>query len=266
MNADIQRLIKHKPRYKEPLTLLQSVLNFQAKLAEKIEPAPQIEADAAREKWRAGQPLFDAEPPSIPAPLFREALTDLRPLLAAEESAQAAIDRLLDADIEALLNNLTSDSESGITQLAETTSTDPDTLTFLLRTALTPFFEKQAAPYREQLATAGWRRGICPICGSEPAMARLTQDEGRRILSCSLCRAEWAFDRLRCPFCVGNAEPQMNYFTIDNDETHRVDCCNHCHRYIKTVDERVLGRPVNLLVEDVITAHLDEVAKEQGYQ
>jgi hypothetical protein len=32
------------------------------------------------------------------------------------------------------------------------------------------------------------------------------------------------------------------------------------------VDERVWGYPANLLVEEVITAHLDVLAREQGYQ
>jgi len=32
------------------------------------------------------------------------------------------------------------------------------------------------------------------------------------------------------------------------------------------VDERVSDRPANLPVEDVITAHLDALARELGYQ
>jgi len=32
------------------------------------------------------------------------------------------------------------------------------------------------------------------------------------------------------------------------------------------VDERVSGRPANLLAEDVITAHLDVLARDHGYR
>ncbi|HIC89599.1 MAG TPA: formate dehydrogenase accessory protein FdhE [Anaerolineae bacterium] len=58
----------------------------------------------------------------------------------------------------------------------------------------------------------------------------------------------------------------LRYFTVDGDEAHRVECCGQCQRYIKTVDERVTGHPANLLIEDVITAHLDVLAAEQGYR
>jgi FdhE protein len=289
MDADIQRYIQAMPRFQEALNFLQSILDFQAALAEKlvlsaaegIEPALRIEPATVREKWRAGQPLFAGESLSIPPSLFREAMADLRSLLPAGEVTRVALDRLLassfmtPSNVEALLDDLIVDSEACIQRLADATSTAPDVLAFLLHTVLSPFFEKQAAPYREWLETAAWRRGICPVCGSEPWMARLAHDNGQRILACSLCRTEWAFDRLRCPFCAegdqpfdtsGRTQPHLRHFTVDDDEAHRVDCCDRCHRYIKTVDERVLGRPANLLVEDTITAHLDVLAREQGYQ
>ena len=104
------------------------------------------------------------------------------------------------------------------------------------------------------------------MCGSEPGMARLAADDGRRILACFLCHTEWVFDRLRCPFCEYNGPPIIRHFTVDDDNAHRVDCCDACGRYLKVVDERVMGRPSSLPVEDVITAHLDMLAKEQRYR
>jgi FdhE protein len=173
---------------------------------------------------------------------------------------------LTSSKVETLLGDLVADSDASIQRLADATSTDPDILAFVLRTVLSPFFKKQAAPYQEWVETAAWRRGVCPMCGSEPWMARLTHQEGRRILACSLCHTEWTFDRLRCPFCESDGQPLLRYFTVDDDEAHRVDCCDRCQRYVKTVDERVSGRPANLPVEDVITAHLDALARELGYQ
>jgi FdhE protein len=204
--------------------------------------------------------------------MFRKALEGLRSLLPAGKLGQIALDRLLASslmappNIEALLNELSADSGACLQRLADATSTDPDTLAYLLRTVLSPFFEKWARPYRGWVETAAWRHGLCPVCGSEPGMARLAHDDGRRSLVCSLCRTEWVFDRLRCPFCESDDQLQFRHFSVDGDEAHRVDCCDRCQRYLKTVDERALGRPANLLVEEVITAHLDVLAREQGYQ
>jgi FdhE protein len=272
MDADIQRYAQAMPEYGEQLNLLQRILDFQAALAEKIEPSLRIDPALARKKWQAGQPLFAGEPLSFPPSLVQKALADLRFLLPPERRAQVALDRLLASSfltpphMEALLHDLLADSEACIQRLADATSADFDTMAFLLGTGLSPFFQKLAAPYRELVESAAWRRGLCPMCGSEPWMARLTHEDGRRMLACALCHTEWAFDRLRCPFCESDGQPLLRHFTLGSNEAHRVDCCDRCRRYIKTVDERVSGRRVNLLVEDVITTHLDMLAREDGYQ
>jgi FdhE protein len=271
MNADIQRYALTMPQYRETLISLQRILDFQASLADRIEPGLRIEPSAARAKLQAGLPLFAGESLPIPVSLFQEALANLRPLLPAGETGQVALDRLLASSqmtpmqFGTLLNELIADRADCVQRLADDTSAHPSTLAFLLNTALSPFFDSFAAAYRQQVESVGWRRGICPMCGSEPWMSRLDYKDGRRILACPVCRTEWGFDRLRCPFCESQDQPLLRHFTVDDDEAHRVDCCDRCQRYIKTVDERVSDRPANLLVEDVITAHLDLLAREQGY-
>jgi formate dehydrogenase maturation protein FdhE len=282
-NSDFQHHIQNLPEYREPLDFLQRILDFQAGLVEKIEPQLHIEPTTALERWHAGGHLLENRSMSIPLSLFREALSDLRPILP-PEAMQLALNQLLDSgqlancrlqigDFE--LQILESEVENRkpkiqnldacIQQVAHSTASDPDTVAFLFRTVLSPFFKKQAIPYQGLVEMADWRCGICPMCGSEPWLARLSYDDGQRILACSLCHTEWPFDRLRCPFCAGNGQPQLRHFTVDSDEVHRVDCCDHCRRFIKTIDERVLGRPANLPAEDVITSHLDTLAQEQGY-
>ncbi len=271
VDANVMRYAKTMPQYREALDFLQRILDFQVSLMERLEPASPIEAAVAREKCQAGLPLFQDESLPIPAALFREALESLRPLLP-EGAIRLALDQLLDsnfmmpANVELLLDDLRANSNSCIQRLAEATSAEPDMLAFLLRTVLSPFFQKQARAYREWVDAAAWRRGICPMCGSEPAMARLAHDDGQRILACSLCHTEWVFDRLRCPFCENEGQPLLRHFTVDDDQAYRVDCCDRCQRYLKTVDERKLGHPASLPVEEVITPYLDVLAGEQGYQ
>jgi hypothetical protein len=289
-----------KVQAQESLSFLHIILNFQAALADKIESGFHLEPAVAREKWNLGQPLLAGESLSMPVSLFQEALTKLQPLLppgsvahrtteALVVSGQLAGCSLQLGDFELRMSEFvaknqksvpstsqggqlqaeeskTQDLDSYIEQMAGATSTTPDIIDFLLRTVLSPFFEKQARPYQELIAAANWRRGICPICGFEPGMARLARQSGRRFLACSLCHTEWAFDRLRCPFCESDGQPGLSHFTTDDDEAHRVDCCNRCRRYIKTIDERVLGSRANLPEEDALTFGLDELARKYGYR
>lgn len=272
MDASIKYYIETQPQYRETLEFLQSIFDFQAELVEKIKPGRKnFEQAEVIELWRAQKPLFTGKMYPVDPLLFRETLPNLQPLLSSDKAMQEALNRLLASDllapanVETFLNNLNTTGETYIQQLADDLAIAADALAFLLQTVLSPFFEKAAQPYRKWLEIAPWRSGTCPICGSEPVMARLTRDEGQRILTCSLCHTEWAFDRVRCPFCEDEASSELNYFTLDDDSAHRVDCCNQCQRYLKTVDERAVNYPINLLVENIITAQLDTIATEQGY-
>ncbi len=260
------------PQYREALELLRDLLEFQAALMEKAEICFRVEPAVARERWRAGRPLFAGAPLPLPSSWFLESLADLRALLPPEGMTREALDRLLASDavapsnVDALLDELLSEGDACIRRLAAATSADPDALAFLLNAVLSPFFERQAVPYREWVKTAAWRRGICPMCGAEPWMARLARENGQRILACSLCHTEWPFSRLACPFCGGDEPGPARYFQLDTDLTHRVYCCQACGRYIKTVDERALGGSAVLPVEDVVTAHLEALARAEGYR
>jgi FdhE protein len=253
-------------QHRESLERLERIHEFQASLRQRIDPGPRIEPDSVREAWRDGLHLFAAAPPAIPSSLFRQALEGLCSLWPSGDPARAALDALLASRAETLTRGFLADRDACIRRLADANSLEPDILEAVLRTALTPFFERAAAPHRELIAAGAWRRGICPMCGSEPFMARLALENGRRLLACPLCSVEWPIDRLRCPFCDSGDEPHIRFFTVEGDPSHRVECCDLCRRYLKTVDDRVSGRTANLPVEDVVTAHLGALAVEQGYQ
>ena len=272
MDTNIKSYAHVPPPYQEALELLQNILNLQTGWADKAVSSLQIDRVVAHARWSTGRPLLTDERPTPSPSWFRGAVDDLHGLLPPGTPVQAALDRLICSNllkppnIDTLLGGLFDDSDACIQQMVDATSTPPDIQVLLLQTILTPFYQKQIAPYRAWFDPATWRRSICPMCGSEPRMARLSGENGQRFLACFLCRTEWRFDRLRCPFCEKGEQPQLRYFTLDGDQAHRVDCCDHCHRYIKTVDERVLGYPTNLLVEDVITAPMEGLAREHGFQ
>lgn len=136
---------------------------------------------------------------------------------------------------------------------------------FLLDESLRPELELVAEKFADLIYALGWSEGYCPVCGEEPKIGEIKDEEETRILFCYRCGFKWSFDPIKCPFC-GNQEYQsLAYFTVEGDERYRVDVCNSCNRYIKMVDSRGSVEQTNLDVEDLATLHLDLLAYEEGY-
>jgi len=275
METDLERYTQAYPQSRAELESLQRIIVFQADLAARVKLGPALALDTAHARWQAGLPLLSGEPLAVSPRLLRDALEGLRAALSGHGQAQTTLDSLLASGYvdstatESFLNDLSDGlSRNGaahLRQLAAQIEVDPDLLALLLHTVFAPFVQQQVMPYRPWLDTFVWRHGYCSLCGAEPSMARLAREDGRRILVCSLCRSEWRFDRLRCPFCEADSAPHYRHFTVEGDPAHRVDCCEQCRRYLKTIDERVLAYEVNLRAEEIVTAHLDRLAHEQGY-
>ncbi len=69
-----------------------------------------------------------------------------------------------------------------------------------------------------------------------------------------------------CPYCQNQDQDKLGYFTVEGEPNCWVYLCELCKKYIKTRDSRQLPAQVPLLVEDLITPHLDILAARQGYQ
>ena len=95
-------------------------------------------------------------------------------------------------------------------------------------------------------------------------MAKLTEDIGARMLHCGLCRMEWLFKRIGCPFCGNEAQDKLRFFSDEKVPAYRVDVCDECKGYLKAVDARVKKEPLCMFVENLATLHLDIVAEREG--
>ncbi|MDD5711558.1 MAG: formate dehydrogenase accessory protein FdhE [Smithellaceae bacterium] len=140
-----------------------------------------------------------------------------------------------------------------------------DLISLFVEESLRPALSKVVERYGDVVAKSPWTEGYCPICGREPKIGEISE-EGPRFLFCSQCGYEWHFQRIKCPFCGNEEQQSLAYFSVEEDERYRVDVCNVCKRYIKTVDLRDTGEKVNLDVEDIATLHLDMLANEEGYE
>jgi FdhE protein len=140
-----------------------------------------------------------------------------------------------------------------------------DLVELFIEESLRPALEQVAARHGDAVTKADWSEGYCPICGREPKIGEIRDEEETRYLFCNQCGFQWSFRRIRCPFCGNEEQQTLAYFTIEGDERYRVDVCNACKRYIKIVDFRETNRKADMDVEDIATLHLDMLANDEGY-
>lgn len=128
-------------------------------------------------------------------------------------------------------------------------------------------------PYAEYLADhSDWSSSnggvlTCPLCGSRPQVGVLRPegDGGKRSLICSLCAKEWDYGRIGCAAC-GEEDPHKLAVYSANEYGHvRVEACEGCHGYIKTVDLTKNGHAVPV-VDELAMIPLDLWAAEHGYR
>jgi formate dehydrogenase accessory protein FdhE len=107
----------------------------------------------------------------------------------------------------------------------------------------------------------------CPFCGSKPVVGVLRSegDGAKKSLVCMLCAHEWAFRRIYCPCCGEEREPQMAYYSAPEIAHVRVDVCDTCHTYLKSIDLTKTGLAI-AVVDELATIPLDLWAREHGYE
>jgi len=141
---------------------------------------------------------------------------------------------------------------------------DGKLLVFIFNNALRPFLRAQAQALAPWVDDSMWYRGRCPICGGEPDLAALERGSGRRRLLCSRCDSEWTFQRIGCPFC-GNDEPRQLAYYPSDDQVYRLNVCEQCRRYLKTIDLRQVAGERLLPAERILTVAMDVAALDAGY-
>ena len=155
--------------------------------------------------------------------------------------------------------------EETIGQVAAESGLDKSIFSFFLLSSILPSIETGVEQLRGELDPETWRKGHCPICGSLPSLSLLKGEEGRRYLLCSFCGYQWRTDRLSCPVCNNKDQESLKYFCGEGEEAFRIDLCDACHHYIKTIDYRNLEESDPFL-EDLATLHLDILAAQKGYR
>jgi FdhE protein len=106
----------------------------------------------------------------------------------------------------------------------------------------------------------------CPRCAALPVAAVL-REEGhgaKRFLLCALCLQEWECLRIVCPVCGEQDFDTLPVYTAEQFSQVRIDACDRCRHYIKTIDLTKDGLAVPC-VDDIASVSLDLWARERGY-
>ena len=155
--------------------------------------------------------------------------------------------------------------EQASEQAAADLGLDRQVLSFLIHNSIRPSIEAGMEQLRNELEPETGRTTHCPVCGSLPDLNLLRGEGGMRYSLCSVCCYEWRIDRLSCAVCGNREQGSLQYFYGEGEEACRIDLCDTCHHYVKTIDTRNLEASDPSL-EDLATLHLDFVAVQKGYK
>jgi formate dehydrogenase maturation protein FdhE len=142
----------------------------------------------------------------------------------------------------------------------------PSTEDYLSRAVLRPYVELLRALNRAPDRVH--RRGQCPFCGGFPWIAARrdasTMEGARRMLGCALCGGEWLFGRILCPSCFEGDPDKLPSFQSDKHPNVRIEACETCHRYVKSLDLSEDARPIPE-VDDLVSLSMELWAVDQGF-
>ena len=126
-------------------------------------------------------------------------------------------------------------------------------------------------PYAEYLASRGdihanGAGATCPFCNARPVagVLRGEGDGGKRWLLCSLCSTEWQYRRVLCPGCGEENKEKLPIYTAAEFPAARVDACDTCHTYLKSIDLTKDGHAIPI-VDEIATVALNIWAEDHDY-
>jgi formate dehydrogenase accessory protein FdhE len=136
---------------------------------------------------------------------------------------------------------------------------------FILRAFAQPCAEFAEAQTLDPALTANYR--MCPRCSAAPVIGVLRPegDGGKRRLLCSFCLREWDSRRIFCAACGEDNEKKLPVYVAEQFPHIRVEACETCHFYVRTIDLTKDGNAVPI-VDDLAAMPLSLWAEEHCYK
>jgi FdhE protein len=274
MKRRIAALKEAHPNYGGLLDLFEKLLLTQLKTRAQVDYHPSgITEDRARLRTKEGFPLLSrgdfSFDPDLATRLFRAICRIAKAENEKLRVEVGKIERTLrrkGIGLEMCLRKALEGDHDYLSRMAGEAGVDQGVMNFLLHTTVKPFVEAIASHLKDTVDEDLWDKGYCPICGSHPLMGELRGEEGTRFWTCSFCGHRWRGRRLMCPFCENTDHQTLRYFYTEKEKAYRIDICDKCKSYIKTVDSRQLADEIFPPVEDIGTLHLDILAAGKGFK
>lgn len=236
MNAIVEEILRERPHLTDPVRFYEKTVQFVASVREFV-PAP--------------RPARTAYPAEALAPIFERFSSfielpagSLDPLKQAMELGEVDFTRLPLGEVPAFSLPYAED--------------DLSMLLFLLSR---PYFI--ALRKSRSLEDRTWEEGRCPVCRAQPTVSWIG-DNGLRRVYCSYCGTKGYVDRTGCPVCQAVDVSKQNILVFDREEGFKINTCDLCRSYVKTVDAGMILRLTPELA-DLVSLPLDIVVQEKGY-
>ena len=169
------------------------------------------------------------------------------------------------ADVLALGTAAARQDSSTIERLARVHEADAGMLGSVAHLAVLPLLQTCGRRLRDQVPVH-WPHGYCPICAAWPTLVESRGLDRSRRLRCGRCATEWELPWLRCIYCGELNHERLGSLVPDQPgETLKIETCNTCRGYLKSVATLQAIPPFDLLFQDLETVELDLVALERGY-
>jgi FdhE protein len=273
VKSAVATVIQNNPAYAEMLGFYGRLFDAQEKSKSSIRLEPlQIPDDVRAVKAREKFPLieirdfvYDSVESANLFVTIGKLAEEANPKLAASASILLkAVDTKFDP--ESLFSAFLNGNEALFENISKALEIEKQVLGFITYNSLKPCLSAAAVQLAAYLhKNEPWLKGYCPICGSAPILSIL-EGEGARSLICSFCWHSWSVKRVYCPFCDSSDNKHLHYFFSEEETDFRVDLCDHCHKYLKTLDTRQADRLIYPPLEQVATLHLDIKAREEGFE
>lgn len=294
LDKKIKELSKKKFLPAELVELISKVANIQLDAEQHAAPViPDQSSLAPADENIQGRPLlaradfpYDYEQAAQLFSKFSEMLLNFSGPIA--EAAALISSRIKDGELELkkVFSTYLDGDDRLFAEWGEKTPEAPRTLNFLVQSAITPSIRVAARAIAEHLPEiekaeiqtptsvdleievsppAARQHGHCPVCGSIPFIHALHHKQGFRYASCSFCHTEYRVRRLACAYCDEADSKKIKFFTVEDEPGFRVEVCDNCNNYIKTIDFREMDKVSIPTLDDLESLSLDFLAVEEGY-
>ena len=169
-------------------------------------------------------------------------------------------------EVVRLLGAAIREDSTAIVDIAAAAGVEPGPLASIAHLAAMPVLARCARLLQHRLPVT-WPHGYCPVCGAWPVLAERRGLDRTRWLRCGRCASGWEAEPLRCSYCGERDHRRLGLLLLEGaGDRVKVDTCERCHGYLKSLATLQQIPPFELLLQDLETVELDLVALERGYE